>query len=70
MSPRNRVTILRFPKHRLSVYEKSVLYSVVRLFNRLPSNIRDALYSRSFGRLLFDYLVQLEPYSMGEYLNR
>lgn len=70
ISPRERVLMLRFPRHKLSIYEKSVLYSTIKLFNGLPLNIREAVYFRSYKKLLFDFLVKLEPYNLKEYLTR
>lgn len=67
LSPIERYPIYRFPKHRLAIFEKSVVYSSIRFFNKLPVEIRVKQSCRSYGRVVQDFLIQLEPYSLSEY---
>lgn len=69
LSPIERYPIYRFPKHRLAIFEKSVVYSSIRFFNKLPVDIRLKQSCRSYGRVVRDFLIQLEPYSLSEYFD-
>lgn len=57
----------KLPSHRLSLYENSPLYMSIKLFNKLPMNIKEIETAGSFKEQLYRYLVEAEPYDMEEY---
>lgn len=58
----------RYPKHRLTVTEKGLYYSCIKLYNYLPLSIRNCNDS-CFKYNLKRYLITTEPYSLAEYYN-
>lgn len=58
-----------YPIHRLTKTEKGLYYSCLKLYNKLPLNIRSIDSSSLFRRELRCYLITLEPYSLAEYLS-
>lgn len=58
-----------FPIHRLSMYEKGPFYSSMKFFNILPEKIKNIKTFKYFKREIFNFLVEVEPYTISEYLN-
>lgn len=58
-----------YPVHSLTMTENDCNYSCIRYFNRLPKYIVCASNLQQFKTNLFNYLCQLEPYTLDEYLN-
>lgn len=58
----------KYPLHRLSMFEKSPLYTSIKLYNNLPDYIKSCTTFCEFKRKLFNYLVELEPYQLKDYL--
>lgn len=58
-----------YPRHGLSMFEKGPSYSSIKLFNKLPANIKCIGTFRLFKREIHDLLVNLEPYSISEFLD-
>lgn len=58
-----------YPKHRLSNFEKSLLYTGIKMYNRLPNHVKGCGNLHTFKKSVFRFLILLEPYNMDEYLN-
>lgn len=63
------VTSYNYPKHRLTLTEKSTWYDCIKLYNKLPTNIRCITEVKAFRAEIFKLLVNIEPYSIREYLD-
>lgn len=59
---------LQYPIHRLQLVEKSPLYMGLRLFNKLPSNLKSLILEKSFKNNLTQYLLEKNYYSVDEFL--
>lgn len=57
-----------FPIHRLTLSEKHPNYMAIRLFNKLPNSIKHLQILNNFKRSLKNFLIDLEPYSVNDYL--
>lgn len=66
---RGRNVLCEYPIHRLTVTEHAPGYSSVRFFNALPERLRTHRTGRLFRRRIRDYLCDLEPYSLAEFVN-
>lgn len=64
------IVVYNYPQHRLSMYEKSLLYSSVKFFNKLPRKIQAIVNLKIFKREIYNLLVEIEPYSITEFLER
>lgn len=63
------ITKYIYPSHKTTKFEKSVLYSCIKLFNGLPKTIRDTFCNSSmYKKLVFNHLVYIEPYNVSELL--
>lgn len=60
---------LVIPRHCLSTYERSPYYMGIKLFNKLPLQIRNLDNLNIFKRKLRSLLVELVPYSINEYMD-
>lgn len=65
----NRNNFYIYPVHRLTVTEKGAKYSCMKYFNKLPLSIRQIENISSFKKRLHRFLLDLEPYTIDEYLN-
>lgn len=59
---------LNIPAHRLTLFEKSCLYAAIKCYNKLPIEIQNLSNVKHFKFKVKQYLVQVEPYSLDEYL--
>ncbi|XP_045470695.1 uncharacterized protein LOC123677982 [Harmonia axyridis] len=57
-----------YPIHHLTMTKKTALYSCLRLFNRLPNKIKIAGPINRFKKEVHTLLMDLEPYTVEEYL--
>lgn len=58
-----------YPTHRLQMTEKSPGYMCLKLYNRLPVEIKRLTSQKMFKRELKKMLIQLEPYCLDDYLS-
>ena len=58
-----------FPKHRLTMYENGAYYNCIKFYNCLPNFIKEADNIRVLKRLLHEYLVNIEPYNINDFLS-
>lgn len=65
----SRNKLYNYPKHKLSMLEKGPSYASIKLFNRLPKNIRDINNYKVFTREVFNLLIRIEPYTISEFFN-
>ena len=68
----NRVTRAdnyNYPVHHLHITETSPQYMCVKLYNKLPVQIKRIDSQRFFKIKIKKMLIQLEPYSINDYLN-
>lgn len=59
-----------FPIHNLSLFERSAFYSCMKLYNKLPKEIKLFDDFRHIKGRLFNLLCDLEPYNLNEFLER
>jgi hypothetical protein len=58
------------PLTRLSVYQKGTFYMDIKIFNSLPSKIKDLIHNiKQFKRVLKNFLYLNSFYTLEEYLN-
>ena len=62
---RNKMNFLRPPKHTTALYEKSVSYAGLKLYNMLPCNVK-SLGIREFKNRLRYFLVDHPMYDISE----
>lgn len=62
-----RTANIAYPAHRLTVTEKSPHYMSIRVFNKLPYNVKTINGFVNFKKCIKKLLVELEPYSLQEY---
>lgn len=55
------------PKHRLGLTESGPYYAAIKFFNLLPQRIKSNLSVPSFRKDIFNYICQMEPYSLAEF---
>jgi hypothetical protein len=61
---------LHLPSTTLTLFQKGTFYSESRVFNHLPSNIKDLLHNeKQFKSVLKKYLLQNCFYTLEEYFN-
>lgn len=63
-------TNLLYPRHTTTRYEKSPYYSCVRIFNHLPSYIREETVTNKFRKQLKEYLIANAFYTFKEFMDR
>ncbi|KAK9882355.1 hypothetical protein WA026_020879 [Henosepilachna vigintioctopunctata] len=56
------------PKHHLSMYENSPLYAAILFYNKMTDELK-MLNVDTFKRAFKSYLINMEPYTVDEYLN-
>lgn len=64
-----RAEFLRYPTHRLQLTKKGPHYMCVKLYNKLPIEIKRSENQRTFKRDVKKLLIQLEPYCLDDYIN-
>lgn len=57
-----------YPQHRLTLSERTLLYAGIKFFNRLPEQLKGIECIYKFKGALFNYLNDIEPYNVGEFL--
>jgi hypothetical protein len=67
-STRNSEVLLQYPRHRLTLLEKSPLYMGIKIYNKLPSSLKSVTTHKQFKKGLIEILVNLCPYSVEEFL--
>lgn len=60
---------LKYPRHRLCLYERSPFYMSLRLYNSLPTKFRQITSISKFKSEFRMYLLQKQFESVSEYLN-
>lgn len=68
-SHNNRNCLYVYPVHRLTVTERGAKYSCMKYYNKLPPRIRQIDQQNRFKKELHKFLLDLEPYTIHEYLN-
>lgn len=58
-----------YPVHRLTLSEKSPYYMGIKCFNKLDNHVKNIGIEKIFKRKLKKMLIDLEPYSIKDYLN-
>lgn len=59
-----------YPQHRLTLTEKSPYYRCIKFYNKLPHSTRIIESQNGFKKAIRSLLIDLEPYSINEYLGR
>ena len=57
------------PVHRLTLTEKLPTYACITFFNKLPASLKKEYRYKSFKQKLLNLLVEIEPYSISEFMN-
>jgi hypothetical protein len=65
---RNKMNILQYPIHRLSLTEKTPAYQGLKLYNHLPQNLKGQINNKSFPVKLKKFLLNSVFYSINEFL--
>jgi len=60
---------LQYPTHRLTLYEDGAYYSAIKLYNRLPEDLKNIHSVTKFKDSLKSHLLNHAYYSVGEFLN-
>lgn len=63
----NRYKLYYYPLHRCSRFERSAYYMCMKLYNNLPAYIRSLTCTSRIKREVYQYLLDIEPYSIQEY---
>lgn len=58
-----------YPTHHLNITEKSPNYMCIKLYNKLPIEIKQITSQKKFKVALKRLLIELEPYHLDDYLN-
>lgn len=64
-----RTMNITFPLHKLSLTERSPSYMCIRIFNKLPNELKSLENYRLFKAKTKKLLIELEPYCLGDYFN-
>lgn len=57
-----------FPVHRLSMFENGPYYASIKFFNVFPNKFKNMNNFKQFKREIFNYLVEVEPYTVQEFI--
>nr|CAI5824056.1 unnamed protein product [Callosobruchus analis] len=57
----------RFPVHHLTLTEKNVEYSCIKIFNHLPLDLKIVTDLTTFKKKIHKMLIDLEPYCLEDY---
>lgn len=66
----NRNYNLLYPNHRLTITEKSPYYMCIKLYNKLPNNIKLINSVTKWKKNLKEKLIETEPYSLQDFFNK
>lgn len=58
----------QYPRHRLTLVEKTPTYMGKKLFNKLPAEYKNQIQSKSFKSSLTEFLLSNTYYSINEFL--
>lgn len=58
-----------YPGHRYTHTERLPHYAVLKFYNLIPTSIRSLKSYERFKKAAFKYVCDLEPYSVGEFIN-
>lgn len=64
-----RTLDVMYPIHHLTLSEKSPYYMCIKCYNTLPVELKDIQSQKIFKRKIKLMLIELEPYSLGDYFN-
>lgn len=64
-----RTNDIMYPIHRLTLSEKGTHYRCIKFFNNLPKKLQRLRSHKTFKRELRKYLIDLEPYTIQEFLD-
>ena len=64
-----RTLDIYYPNHRLSMSEKNPSYMCIKIFNKLPHNIKCITSFKQFKTKTKKLLIDLEPYSLQDYFS-
>lgn len=65
-----RTLDIYYPMHTLSLSEKNPSYMCIRVFNKLPYELKKISCLNIFKNRVRELLISLEPYSLSDYLSR
>ena len=57
----------QYPRHRLTLFQKTPLYMARKLFNHLPSTLKSIIKEDKFKRELKSFLINKTFYSIQEF---
>lgn len=63
-----RALDIMYPKHTLTLTEKSTYYRSIKFYNKLPNNLKLLESFNCFKKEVKKLLINLEPYTLNEYL--
>lgn len=66
--PTRRAADFVYPNHRYTRTEKLPHYSMLRFYNKVPTDIRSLESSKKFRAEIFKYICDIEPYTVGEFM--
>lgn len=61
---------IHFPYHRLTMTEKNLIYTCIKFFNKLTSDIKNIEHFMAIRRKITELLLDLELYCLDDYLQR
>lgn len=64
-----QMNAFHYPIHGLTLTEKNTQYMCIRLHNKIPKSIMNIISYGQFKRRLTDLIIEIEPYSISEFLN-
>lgn len=62
-----RTVDITFPQHKLSLSEKNPSYMCIKIFNKLPQNMKNIENYKIFKAKTKKFLINMEPYCLGDY---
>lgn len=62
-----RTMDINYPVHRLTLSEKNPSYMCIRVYNKLPSELRNVHELKVYKKKVWSLLIELEPYNLNEY---
>ena len=54
--------------HRTTFFEKGSIHTGLKIIEKLPNNIKNEKDYRKFKKVLKEYIINKEPYSVDEFL--
>lgn len=64
-----RTVDIYYPIHRLTLSEKNPSYMCIKIFNKLPRELKLIENYKIFKRKTKTFLIDLEPYCLDDYFN-